>query len=189
MIWKDIESYEGLYQISETGIVRSLDHEVYQKSKHGSLMKRLYKGKIITPRIGKFGYLYLGLSKNGNKKSFKIHRLVAKAFVDGFEEDLQVNHKDGNKLNNHKDNLEWVTVQENLKHSRDTGLKPLNAFGENSPNCKGCIDVFLNGTLITTLCGTREIREFGLNTSCVSAVILGRSKHHKGYTFIRNNKV
>lgn len=148
-------------------------------------MVRTYPGRIIKPRVGNRGYLYVNLSLGGKKKSYKVHRLVAIEFVVGYGDDLTVNHIDGDKLNNNDWNLEWITAIENLKHSRDTGLKPKNAFGRTSPNCKGFIEVILNGTVVSKVAGTREILALGFNPSSVSAVVLGRSSIHRGYTFRR----
>ena len=94
-IWKDIKGYEGLYQVSNLGRVKS-------------------KRKILSPSKGE--YLKVVLSKNGVEKVYTIHRLVAKAFIDNFENKPQVNHKDENKHNNVVDNLEWVTNKENMNY-------------------------------------------------------------------------
>ena len=96
---KDIKGYEGLYQISSDGYVISL------KTK-----------RAMQPYINNSGYACLKLSRQGKAKSFTLHRLVALSFVNGYSHDLEVNHIDGNKLNNAASNLEWVTKGENLKH-------------------------------------------------------------------------
>lgn len=117
-IWKDIEGYDGLYQVSNTGRVRSFIK---------------WKDRISeTPRIlkqarQKTGYLFVGLSKDSNVKYERIHRLVAKAFLDNPENKPEVNHIDGDKTNNNLFNLEWATRSENGKHSYRMGL---NWFSE-----------------------------------------------------------
>lgn len=97
-IWKDIKGYEGLYQVSNLGNIRSL----YKRS----------KGNIMNLPIKK-GYYQIGLRKNGIRKYYQVHRLVAQAFIENKENLPQVNHIDENKLNNNVDNLEWCTVSYN----------------------------------------------------------------------------
>lgn len=110
-IWKDIEGYNGRYQISNCGNVKSV---FYKKS-------ILKNEKILKPRIGfrnkKNRYAYVVLSQNSKVKTFYIHRLVAIYFVDNKDNKPYVNHIDGNKENNHFTNLEWVTPLENNLHS------------------------------------------------------------------------
>lgn len=112
-IWKDIEEFKGQYQISNLGNVRSLDRYVYCKSKTNP---NLIKGKILKIRFDKNGYCIVNLKRNQKSHIRKIHRLVSEAFILNPENLSQVNHKDGNKQNNHIDNLEWCTVDYNNKH-------------------------------------------------------------------------
>lgn len=100
-MWKDIKGYEGLYQISDEGQVRRF-------LKSGET-------KPVKPREGL--YLSVSLSKKGRYISHNIHRLVAESFLEKPKGALEVNHKDGNKWNNHVENLEWVSQRENLVHS------------------------------------------------------------------------
>lgn len=111
-IWKDIVDYEGRYQISNLGNVKSLP-------KINGLYIR--KEKILTPKKKKTGYLFVALSKDKDIKYFHIHRLVAQHFLP-LSEKIFVNHKDGNKSNNHVSNLEWVTGLENIKHAWENDL-------------------------------------------------------------------
>ena len=110
-IWKDIEGYDGKYQVSNMGRVRSVDHY----GPHGGFIKnqKLYKGQIIKPQTTRNGYMRAHIKKY---KDISIHREVAKAFVPGYFEGAEVNHKDENKQNNRWDNLEWVTRKENLNY-------------------------------------------------------------------------
>lgn len=98
-LWKDIEGYEGLYQVSNLGRVKSL--------KKGKILKQHDNGK---------GYMQVGLWKNNKGKCYYVHRLVSEAFVDNPENKPQINHKDKNKTNNCVYNLEWVTCKENQHH-------------------------------------------------------------------------
>lgn len=109
-IWKDVEGYENLYQISNLGNVRSLNY------RNKGLVKNL------TQTVNQYGYKTVILRKDGMQKNFKVHRLVAIAFLSRVEDRNIVNHKDGNKSNNNALNLEWCTYSENLKHAYKTGL-------------------------------------------------------------------
>ena len=104
--WRDIEGYEGLYQVSNLGRVKSLNY-------------RGCKGNIsiLKPRLTKKGYETINLCKDGKVKNVRIHRLVAQSFISNPNNLPVVNHKDENKLNNNVDNLEWCTCQDNLLHS------------------------------------------------------------------------
>ena len=112
-IWKDIKGYEGIYQVSNLGRVRSLDRVTERGWKK--------KGILLKPRLKRDGYVDVHLSFKGKDQSLKIHRLVAEAFMPIPEElkkwygtqYLQINHKDENKQNNCVDNLEWCTAQYN----------------------------------------------------------------------------
>lgn len=118
-IWKDIEDYEGLYQISSYGNVRSLTKKV--RCRNGKF--RTIRGKILTPMITKNNYLVVNLWKNNSSKSYLVHRLVAKAFISNPGNKPEVNHKDTHKWNNNVDNLEWNTRSENTIHSYKMKLR------------------------------------------------------------------
>lgn len=128
-IWKDIHGYEGLYQISNLGRVKSLSRQV-----RGTI-KRITSDRIMVANMGSTGYREVSLSRNGKRAVKKIHRLFAIAFIANPENKPCINHKDGNKLNNDIENLEWCTYSENVRHALKTGLiKPLGR--ESHPRCK-----------------------------------------------------
>lgn len=104
-VWKDIEGYEGYYQISNQGKVLSLNYCL-----------RGYSA-LLTPKINKRGYAWVELRKNGTRKPMLIHRLVAQAFIENPNNYPLINHKDENPLNNNADNLEWCTHSYNVKYS------------------------------------------------------------------------
>ena len=108
-IWRPIEGYEGLYEVSNTGRVRSVDR--YVKTCYGSY--RLYKGKVLSPGKDKNGYLKVVLNCNGKCKTINVHRLTAQAFIPNPDNLPMVNHKDEDKSNNNVDNLEWCTAKYN----------------------------------------------------------------------------
>lgn len=111
-IWKDIIGFEGLYQISDYGNVKSCRR--YVNSKFG---KRVVNEKLLSLGRDKDGYLMAILCQDGIKKTVKIHRLVADAFIDKSEGKNIVNHIDSNKSNNSVENLEWITNKENREHA------------------------------------------------------------------------
>jgi hypothetical protein len=116
-IWKDIKGYEGIYQVSNLGRVKSLARKVIKA--YGA--EHNLSEKIKSVNSDNFGYSVIRLH-NGSGKTFKVHRLVANAFL-GEPNGLEVNHIDGNKSNNNLNNLEYCTKSENLKHCWDNGLR------------------------------------------------------------------
>jgi hypothetical protein len=117
-LWKDIIGYEGIYQISNYGNILSF--------------QRYKKGKILKPKQDKDGYFQIGLRQNGQRKFFRVHRLVANAFIENPEGLTEINHKDCIPHNNHVDNLEWCTVSYNNKYRFSHGMA--NFKGENGSN-------------------------------------------------------
>ena len=128
-VWKDIPDYEGSYQVSDIGRVRSVDRVI--TFKNGG--KRKHEGKVLKPCVNSSGYEQLGLYNDTGRNNKTIHRLVLETFKPHVNMvDLQVNHIDGNKLNNHLTNLEWVTGRDNTLHAYDLGL--INRKGERNPS-------------------------------------------------------
>ena len=118
-VWKDIEHWEGYYQVSNKSRVRSLDRKIIN-----SIGRTHYlKGIVLKNIIPKDHYPYVCLRKNGLNIPKSVHRLVALAFIPNPENKPEVNHKDGNKHNCCINNLEWNTQSENAKHSRENGLQ------------------------------------------------------------------
>jgi len=118
-IWKNIEGYEGLYQISNLGRVKSLER--YLGHNHGGL--KLKKELILKNWLSSTGYYIISLSKNNFSKKFFIHRLLCENFIKNPERKREVNHRNGIKTDNTLKNLEWVTSSENTIHSYKTGLQ------------------------------------------------------------------
>jgi len=113
-MWKDIIGFEGRYQISEDGHIQNTANNI-----------------LLTPGLDCDGYMQIGIRKAGNRKKFwfKIHRLVATAFL-GKNDEFQVDHIDRNKLNNHYTNLRWTTCQENCDNRKESAWKTNSTTGE-----------------------------------------------------------
>jgi hypothetical protein len=155
---KQIIGYEGIYTISESGSV---------KNNNGKLLKpaKCHSGK---------GYYQVVLSKNGFTKTYSLHRLVAMCFIPNPDNKPQVNHKDGNKFNNHYTNLEWVTAKENLIHSVNILGNPkppskLGKFGSEHNRSKTVYEFDTNGNLLNTYGSALEFkRKTGISNTSVS---------------------
>lgn len=114
-VWKDIKGYEGKYQVSNLGRVKSFPKKTYSKE------------RILTPIVNVDGYYVVDLCKDGNAKRYRINRLVAEAFIPNPDGLPQVGHKDETKTNNNVNNLEWTTPKENdnmpLRRQRLSAVK------------------------------------------------------------------
>ena len=165
-IWKDINGYENMYQVSNYGRVKSLNRIV--KSSWGT--PKMLNEKIIKEIIDSLGYSRLSLSKNGKVKAHKIHRLVAEAFLEG---NGVVNHIDGNKQNNNVLNLEFCTAKQNNAHAIKNNLKP--ARYNKLIICNETGELF-NGQADLA-------RKINVSQPMVSGYMKGKSKHLKGLTF------
>lgn len=127
-IWEYIPNFPD-YQVSNLGNVRSLDRKIKQWNRFDNI-ERIYIGKLLKPKITNRGYLSVGLTINGKTKHCLIHRLVAKCFLDNFDERLTVDHIDCNKLNNNVDNLQMVTIKKNIQLSYEKHLHNLTKVGQ-----------------------------------------------------------
>jgi hypothetical protein len=112
-VWRNVENFEGLYQVSNFGRVRSMDRYVTRKQSG----RNLIKGRTLSAAAGKRRYPRVTLCDGERKEPWLVHRLVAIAFLEPDDSRPQVNHKDGDRHNNHVSNLEWCTHAENMRHA------------------------------------------------------------------------
>ena len=116
--WADIEGYEGTYQVSDLGRVRSLTRTRATANRYGSVTMRTDHGKIINATDNGNGYMIVGLRLSGKpRKNYYVHRLVAQHFVPNPKGEKVINHIDHDRKNNRAENLEWCTQKDNVKHS------------------------------------------------------------------------
>lgn len=173
-IWKDIYGYEELYQISNFGRVKSL--------KYG-------KEQILKPRKDKYGYLRVGLSKDGKVKNCQIHRLVANAFIPN-DDDLfktEINHKDENKENNIYTNLEWIDHKSNINYG--TRNEKVSKAKINGKTAKQVQQYSLDGTYIQSFQSTKEIeRELGFDNCHICECCNDKRKTAYGFIWKYKNE-
>lgn len=112
-IWLDAKGYEGEYQVSNYGRVRSVDRKIVQKDAHGGMVTFRYHGKMLSLPVNGEGYVHLKI----HNKFVRVHRMVAETFIPNPDEKPYVNHINGDKTDNRVVNLEWCTASENQKHS------------------------------------------------------------------------
>lgn len=167
--WRDLVGYEGFYEVSSFGNVRSIERINASNHKTYSKIKNIRKDR--------YGRLKTSLTKDGVKKTFQIHRLVAMAFVDGYFEGATVNHKDENPCNNYYKNLEWMTKGDNNRYgtkARRTGDK--NGYPVEQLTLEGKHIAFYKSI-------KDAARETGCSTSCISNVCHRKSKQSQGFLF------
>jgi len=171
-IWKDIPGYDGNYQVSNMGRIRSVERTVVVDGGK-KLYKRKLSGRIIEQHLNR-GYPYVTLRKDGKSYTEKIHRCVCAAFIDNPHGFGDVNHKNGDRSDNRAENLEWCTRQYNIWHSYYvTKREPAG--------CKKvlCLD---NGKIYQSCMAAG--RDLGLvNSGHISDVANGIYKQYRGYHF------
>jgi hypothetical protein len=155
-VWKDIPGYEGLYQASDQGNIRTAEGKITSNKRYATRRwkSRVLKGRGNNPKTGK----RVALWKDGTPKDWLVARLVAITFLGNPPNGFTVNHKDGNRMNNNIENLEWLSLADNIKHGFANGLYPTKA--------------------VKLVCLTNEgVFEFASMSSCDKFL-----KRRKGYT-------
>lgn len=186
-IYKDIPGYEGYYQASNFGRIKSLQRLV----EHPRGGKRIVKEKILSP--GKTNCYYLVcLQKCGKRKMHPVHRLVAAAFIPNIENKPCVNHLNCNGFDNKVENLEWCTQSENVKYAYKMGAPSpkgqLGLIGYASSTGKEIVQKNINNTEIGRFgSATQAAKKLGFNQSKISACARGKKPQYKGYKWEYTN--
>ena len=168
-IWKDIEGYEGLYQISNFGRVRSLNYRGTGQT------------KVLSPGEGGRGYLLVNLCKNGKTKKYQVHRLVAEAFIPNWFDDPQVNHIDEDKTNNRVENLEWCSAKYNINYG--THNKRVFEKTTNGKLSKPVLQFTKTGEFVREWPSISEAERNGFNNGHIASCCRGERQTHKGYVW------
>lgn len=170
-IWKDVSGYEGIYQISNFGNIKRLSYSIIRSNGN----KQSWKEKILNPTKDASGYYGIRscTKTTGKSETLRIHRLVAEAFIPNPNNLPCVNHKDGNKLNNKVDNLEYCTYSHNIKHAFNNGLrhdtKKINQYD-------------LNGNFIATYNSIREAERItGTRNTGINECLHNNYKSSNGF--------
>lgn len=165
-VWKDIDGFSGLYQVSNKGRVKGMKAIAQHKN-----------GRILTPSVAN-GYEYVQLFRDGKAKNFRVHRIVAKAFIENEKGKPEVNHIDGNKRNNAVYNLELATRSENEIHA-------YQVLNKQNPQKKifDSDDVIIQRHLSGERCCDLA-KSYGVSTSCISKILVrsGKSNGRRGFS-------
>jgi hypothetical protein len=173
--WKPIPFAKG-YEASNTGRIRSMPRKTVYKDGRVAFHKERY----LKPQKTKRGYLRAEPTVDGKKVMCQVHRAVAMAFIPNLENKPQVNHIDGNKENNHVDNLEWVTNEENYKHATENGLHATAVP----------VEVYtIEGDFVGKYPTMSEAgRQLGVEKGNITKVIHGKANSARGYVFKQIDK-
>lgn len=160
--WKPIKGYEGYYEVSDLGRIRSLNYNHTREV------------AIMTPWASPKGYQCIHLCKNGVTRSYRVSRLVAEAFIPNPENKLYVDHIDTNRRNNQVENLRWCTQSENQRNEISR-----KRYGESKS--KPVVQMTISGEIIKVWPSAFEAERNGFNRDLIRAAIVGRIKTHFGY--------
>ncbi|WP_312432724.1 NUMOD4 domain-containing protein [Lacrimispora sp.] len=176
--WRNIEGYEKSYQVSNLGRIKSLERRVTCSNGR----EKSIKERILKPVDNQKGYLHVGLYADGFVKRYKVHRLVAGAFIDNPLCLAEVNHIDENKSNNQVNNLEWMTRKDNFYYG--TGRE--RAAKARKGTCKTPVYQYDRaGNLIQRYEGAVDCESCGYNAKAIRAVI-SAGRIYQGYYWSHN---
>ena len=177
--WRDIKGYEGSYQVSDKGNVRSVERRVTQKNGHGTTSIHVYKGQLLKQKDLR-GYKRVGLSKAGKVSWKQVHRLVAETFIPNPEKKLQVDHINCIRDDNRVENLRWATAIENNRNPK-THSKHIGRLINRKDQSRRVAQYTTDGKLIRIFDSISETGRCGFNYACVGKCVIGKRKTHKGF--------
>ena len=160
-VWREIKGYEGLYEVSNLGRIKSLNY------------RKTGKEWFLKPILSNNNYFHVNLYKNGKRKPFLIHRLVAEAFLDNPDNLPCINHKDEVKTNNSVDNLEFCSIQYNMTYN-DLHLR-------RAEKCKKKVGCYQNNKLIKIYNAITDVDKDGFHYQCVIKCCKRKRNHHHGF--------
>lgn len=179
--WKDIVGFEGLYQVSNLGQIKSVQRVIVRSDGRSKSIKE----RILKPQKYSNKYLFVGLWKENICSQHMVHRLVAIHFIPNPENKPEVNHRLGIKEDNRASELEWMTCSENGLHAYEIGLKKPAGTGKTNElngHSKKIAQLDLNGNTIKIWPSGREIkRQMNFDSSCISECARGKQKTAYGY--------
>ena len=184
-IWKDIKDYEGLYQVSNLGRVKRLEWKRFSLGKWQTM-----KEKILKQTISTTGYWHISLNKNGSHNTYKVHRLVARAFIPNPDDLPCINHKDNNPLNNKVENLEWCTYKYNNNYKDHNKKLSQSRLGKKASDETRQKLRDSNPKMVSVQCIETEIiyksineasRKTGVDASAIGKVCKGKYKTAGGF--------
>lgn len=195
-IWKDVTGYEGYYQVSNLGRVKSLRRMCNSNKNHTN---RYLSERILSPNVISKGYFRVSLQKDGVKKRYIVSVLVARAFIPNPENKPQVDHIDNDKSNNCVSNLRWTTPKENANNPITRARRKeimkgifyprllhgyIDPKGEKSHSAKKVVRIDPNTKEVKLYGYIRGVAKDGFNPQCVSLCCRHKYKFHRGYIFM-----
>lgn len=171
-IWKDIEGFEGRYQVSSLGRVQSLDQQCWNG--HVFFLKR---GRVLKQKLGTSGYMKVSLGKGNDRY---VHRLVAGAFLPNDEQLPQVNHKDENKINNSVENLEWCTSLYNMHYGNAVAVREEKLKKTHIGNRRPVVNLDTGAVYHSVI---EAAEKEGVHYMSISCCIRGKTKSAGGRRF------